>query len=85
VLRAIVSPALTKPITEAPDVGDLKNGSSKSYAEAIKELTLHQRLLKPQSESSKLQLTSPDREVWYIFLRSVDHSDLSLFTKIAVT
>jgi len=55
VFRAVVSLASTKPITEAPDVRDLKNGSSKLYAEAMKELSLHQRLLRPQSESSKLQ------------------------------
>ena len=84
-MRAVVGLASTKPITEAPDVGDLKNGSSKSYAEAIKELTLLQRLLKPQSESSKLQLTVPDREVQYVFLWSVNDSGLSLLTKIAAT
>ena len=69
VLRAIVSRALMKPITETPDVSDLKNGSSRSYAEAMKELALYQRLLKPQNESSKLQLSSVDHEasISYIF------------------
>ena len=62
-LRAVVSLTSMKPITEVPDVSDLKNGSSKSYAEAMKELKLHQRLLKPQSESSKLQPALPGREV----------------------
>ena len=52
-----------KPITEAPDVADLKNGSRKTYAEAMKELTLHQRLLKPLSESSKLQPILPVQDV----------------------
>jgi len=70
-LRAIVNPTSMKPITEAPDVSDLKNGSSKTYAEAMKELALHQRLLKPRSESSKfhpaLQPTLLDREACVSF------------------
>jgi len=61
-----------KPITEAPDVSDLKNGSSKTYAEAMKELAIHQRLLKPPSESSKLQTALPptvvDREVCAFYI-----------------
>jgi len=70
-LRAVINPTSMKPITEAPDVSDLKNESSKKYAEAVKELALHQRMLKPQSESSKLQPTLLDREVCvssFIFL-----------------
>jgi len=51
-----------KPITEVPDAGDLKNGSSRSYAEAMNELALHQKLLKAPACSSKLQLSSLDRE-----------------------
>jgi len=54
-LRAVVNLPLTKPITDAPDVSDLKNGSSKTYTEAMKELKLHQQLLKPRGKSSQLQ------------------------------
>lgn len=53
--RAVVNPITMKPITEVPDASDLKNGSNKTYAEAMKELALHQQLSKPRSESSKLQ------------------------------
>jgi len=61
-----------KPITDAPDVTDLKNGSSKTYTEAMKELTMHQRLLKPKCESSVLHTTlqpsSSDQEACIVVI-----------------
>jgi len=69
-LRAVVSHAMTKPITETPDVSDLKNGSSRSYTEAMKELSLHQQLLKAPSQSSQLKQFSLDHEA-RVFLRSL--------------
>jgi len=62
VFRAVVSQSSVKPITEVLDASDLKNGSSKTYAEAMKELTFHQQSLDPQSGSSELQWALLDHE-----------------------